>query len=92
MEIPKQLKDEIWDYCRVNNITNIDDFMVKLIRQGFTMEKYGSTPVIPNKTQKQVTEAPIEPVIEEVPQKVKPKPVKKVDNKKQDNKTDLYGE
>ncbi len=52
MEIPKQLKDDIWDYCRVNNITNIDEFTVKLIRQGFTVEKYGTEPVIPKKINK----------------------------------------
>ena len=45
MEIPKDLKNEIWDFCRVNDITNINDFMVKLLRQGFTYEKYG-TPTV----------------------------------------------
>ena len=44
MEIPKNLKDEIWDYCRVNNISNIDEFTIKLVRQGFTVEKFGATP------------------------------------------------
>lgn len=44
MEIPKNLKDEIWKYCFSNDITDIDNFTLKLIRQGFTSEKYGSTP------------------------------------------------
>jgi len=44
MELPKNLKDEIWEYCRVNDISGIDDFIVKMIKQGFTSEKFGSTP------------------------------------------------
>lgn len=44
MEIPKNLKDEIWQYCFSNDITDIDGFMLKLLRQGFTTEKFGSTP------------------------------------------------
>ena len=44
MDLPKNLKDEIWDYCRVNNISNIDEFTLKLVRQGFTVEKFGATP------------------------------------------------
>jgi hypothetical protein len=45
MEIPKNLKDEIWDYCRLNDISNIDEFQIKLLKQGFTAEKFGSSPV-----------------------------------------------
>jgi hypothetical protein len=44
MEIPRTFKDEIWDYCRANNITNIDDFTMKCLQQGFTALKFGSTP------------------------------------------------
>lgn len=44
MELPKQLKDEIWEYCRLNDISAVDDFTIKMIRQGFTSEKFGSTP------------------------------------------------
>ena len=43
-EIPKQLKDEIREYCRLNNITNVDDFTITLLQQGFTAKKYGATP------------------------------------------------
>tara|TARA_Y100000389_G_scaffold177840_1_gene190479 strand:- start:249 stop:845 length:597 start_codon:yes stop_codon:yes gene_type:complete len=44
MELPKDIKDEIWDYCRVNNISSVDDFITKMVKQGFTSEKFGSTP------------------------------------------------
>lgn len=57
MELPKGLADEIWDYCRLNKITNIDEFTTKLVKQGFTIEKYGATP------QTQVVEKIVEKVI-----------------------------
>ena len=37
MEIPKKVKDEIWDYCRINDIPNIDEFILKMVSQGFTV-------------------------------------------------------
>lgn len=45
MEIPKKLKDEIWEYCRLNDIPNIDEFIIKMVRQGYTVEKFGATPI-----------------------------------------------
>ena len=45
MEIPKELRDSIWEYCRFNDISNIDEFIIKILRQGFTAEKYGATPM-----------------------------------------------
>lgn len=57
MELPKDLLDEIWNYCRLNKITNIDEFTTKLVKQGFTIEKYGATP------QAQVVEKIVEKVI-----------------------------
>lgn len=44
MEIPKKLKDEVWEYCRLNDITDIDAFILKSTQQGFNIEKYGTTP------------------------------------------------
>lgn len=44
MELPKKITDEIWDYCRLNGITDINGFTIKMISQGFTVEKYGATP------------------------------------------------
>ncbi len=44
MDLPQNIKDEIWEYCRLNNITNIDDFILKMVKQGFTVEKYGAVP------------------------------------------------
>lgn len=44
MELPKKIIDEIWNYCRLNNITDIDTFIIKMVKQGLTIEKYGATP------------------------------------------------
>lgn len=71
MEIPKSIKDEIWDYCRANNIPNIDTFMVKILKQGFTSEKYGPIPI-----QQQVIEKIIEVPVEKIVEKVVEVPIK----------------
>jgi predicted RNase H-like nuclease (RuvC/YqgF family) len=83
MEIPKKIKDSIWDYCKLNDISNIDDFIIKMINQGFSIEKYGSTPfsdVLEKEIVEKVVEVPIEvkiieykdrEVIKEVPVEVK---------------------
>lgn len=44
MKISKKIKDEILGYCKLNNITDIDAFMIKTLQQGFNIEKYGATP------------------------------------------------
>ena len=66
MNLPKDLKDDIWEYCRVNDITAIDDFTLKLIKQGFTIEKYGATPVTNTveKIVEKIIEVPIEKIVE----------------------------
>ena len=68
MEIPKKIKEEIWEYCRLNDISNIDEFILKIIRQGFTSEKYGATPI-----------GNFEPVeIEKIVEVIKEVPVEKI--------------
>lgn len=68
MEIPKKIKDEIWEYCRLNNIPNIDEFMLKMLTQGLTIEKYGAAPTarekIVEKTVEKIVEVPVEKIIE----------------------------
>lgn len=44
MEIPKQLKNEIETYCKLNKILDYNAFIIKCIRQGFTSEKFGAIP------------------------------------------------
>jgi hypothetical protein len=64
MEIPNNLKDEIWEYCRLNDISNIDEFIIKMVRQGYTVEKFGSTPL--GSTEVKEVEKIVE-VIKEIP-------------------------
>jgi hypothetical protein len=75
VDVPQELKDEIWDFCRVNNITNLDSFTVNLIKQGFAIEKYGNSPIPPQIVEKEVikeievikeVEKPIEKIIEKI--------------------------
>jgi len=61
MELGKKLKDEVWDYCRVNDITNINEFMIKIFKSGFTSEKYGSQP---GSGKVQIKEKVVEKIVE----------------------------
>ena len=70
MEIPKKLKDEIWEYCRLNDISNIEDFIIKMVRQGYTVEKFGATPLGTGevkeveKVVEVIKEVPVEKIVE----------------------------
>ncbi len=77
MEIPKQLKDEIWDYCRANDISNIDEFIIKILRSGFTSEKFGSSPV-PVKIIEKEIEKIVEVTVEKEIEKIVEVPVEKI--------------
>jgi hypothetical protein len=85
VEIPTKLKEEIVNFCRVNSIDDVDNFMLKMLRQGFNIEKYGLlSPLV-------VTL----PISGEVMHVTEPIQVNQEDistkNKKEDKK-DLYGE
>lgn len=73
MELSKELKKEIWEYCRANNITNIDDFTLKLVKQGFTVEKFGATPEVKmvEKVVERIVEVPTPVTDDEVSQALK---------------------
>lgn len=68
LTFPADLNNEIWDYCRLNGITNIDEFKIKLLRQGFTVEKYGATPEskVVEKIVEVIKEVPVEKIVEKV--------------------------
>lgn len=42
MIINKILEDEIINYCKVNNIDDVNKFINDLIKQSFTVKKYGN--------------------------------------------------
>jgi len=77
MDIPKLLNDEIITYCRANNITNIDEFTLRLLKQGFTIEKFGATPEA--KTVEKIVEKIVEVPVEKIVERVVEVPVAMVD-------------
>jgi hypothetical protein len=80
MEIPKNLKDEIWEYCRLNDISNIDEFIIKMIRQGYTIEKFGSTPLGGNEVKEieKIVEVIKEVTVEKIVEVIREVPVEKI--------------
>lgn len=100
MEIPKKIKDDIWEYCKINDISNIDEFIVKLIKQGFTSEKYGSTPIGSPQTVEieKIVEVPVDVIKEVIVEKevIKEVPVEKIVTKieyvsDKQNENELFG-
>lgn len=88
IEVPNNLKTEINLYCKSNNITDINGFIVKLIIQGFTIEKYGIQPKIivntkPEKINKEENNVIQQPITENKIEKNEEKP---------NNSVDLYDE
>jgi len=66
MELPQKILDGIWEYCRLNKITDVDGFIIKMVNQGFTVEKYGATPSerIVEKEVEKIVEVPVEKIVE----------------------------
>lgn len=82
MEIPSKLLEEISQYCKVNNIEDVDTFIVKMLKQGFNVERYGMGPgMITHPHSEEVQPATELVEIKDI----------SVKNKKEENK-DLYGE
>jgi hypothetical protein len=77
MDIPKNIKDEIIDYCQLNNISYIDDFILKMIKQGLTIEKYGSAPSTKEKIIEKIIEKEVEKIIEVPVEKIVEKIIEK---------------
>ena len=68
MDLPKDLKDKIWDYCRLNDITDLNGFIVKTLKKGFDFEVYGLLEKTLNEGEKDLKTGSIEEkqVIKEV--------------------------
>jgi len=81
--LPKNIKDDIWNYCRVNNITNMDKFIADMVIQGLNIEKYGNSPIVPQVIEKEVikeveVEKIVEVPVEKIVEKVVEVPVEKI--------------
>ena len=47
IEINKTLQKEFDEYCKLNEIDNTSDFIVKCAKDGLTLDKYGVAPFLP---------------------------------------------
>lgn len=43
MVLPKEIEDDINLYCKANNITDIDSYIIRIVKSAQTIEKYGAT-------------------------------------------------
>ncbi len=88
----KNLKDEIDGYCKVNKIKDVDKFIEKLIRQGFTIEKYGMVPDITLTKQVKVVPSNQTNIIDQIAEIEKEAVKVKEEKITKKTDTDLYGE
>lgn len=79
MDLPKDLLDDIKLYCELNNILDIEEFTIKLTKQGLTIEKYGSTPStkIVEKIVEKIVQVPIEKEVEKIVERIIEIPIEK---------------
>lgn len=98
MDIPKELLDDIKQYCKSNDINDVDKYIIKILKQGHLVEKFGSTPynkepeiiikeVIIEKIIKQPTKT--KKVVTKKKVELPKEKIIKIDSK---DKSDLYGE
>tara|TARA_R110002012_G_scaffold269339_2_gene453414 strand:- start:306 stop:752 length:447 start_codon:yes stop_codon:yes gene_type:complete len=69
VNLPKDLNKNIEDYCKLNEIEDTVDFIIKCTKDGLTLDKYGVAPFLPKS---QIQEVPVEKeivkeVIKEIP-------------------------
>jgi predicted transcriptional regulator len=89
LNLSKNLIDEIKGYCEANDIRDYEQFIIKLVRDGFTTVKYGVRPMVTTNTVEIQPEA-LTPIIE--PDKVDDKVIEDVNNKLGIFNKDIYGE
>ena len=69
IELPSNLKENIEAYCKLNEVEDVNDFVIKCAKDGLTLDKYGVAPFLPKS---QIQEVPVEKeivkeVIKEIP-------------------------
>ena len=90
--INKRLLDDITNYCELNGL-DTNEFINKIVNDGFIKIKYGDKPSIIKPTIKKVEEPIKEEVVKETPT-IEPKDgeVVKKEIIKRERKRDIYGE
>ncbi len=72
-QLPDKLKNDVIEYCKLNNINDVKSFIVKMIRQSLTIEMYGRNPdfIKDNSPEivvkEEVKPIVIEPIVVEIP-------------------------
>jgi len=77
MNIPKRTYNDILEYCRINDIPNIDEFILKMITQGFTVERYGAAPTARERIVEKIVEKIVEVPVDKIVEKIVEVPVEK---------------
>ncbi len=85
--LDKEQHKQFKDYCQLNEIEDIDTFIIKCAKDGLTLDKYGIAPFLPKS---QIQEVPVEKeiikeIIKEIPVE-KEVIVEKIITKEIDNK------
>jgi len=63
-DLDKNSQKEFIDYCQLNEIEDVENFIVKCTKDGLTLDKYGIAPFLPKS---QIQEVPVEKeIIKEV--------------------------
>ena len=87
VNVPQELLDQILEYCKLNKIEDIQGFTVNILKQGFAVEKYGTTPfgaqkeivekeIIKEIEVEKIVEVPVE--VEKIVEKIIEVPVEKI--------------
>jgi hypothetical protein len=54
INLSKKIEDDILEYCKLNEITDINNFIEKILRNGLNIEKYGNKPLLKSKNEVKV--------------------------------------
>ena len=71
--IPKELREDVIEFCELNDIKEIDSLLLGCLKGGFAIEKYGATPVKPG-----IIEKEVEKEVEKIVEKIIEVPVEKI--------------
>lgn len=89
MDIDKKLHDDIKAYCKLNGL-KMNEYINKLLRNAFNIDRYGISPFSNNKVEIIKDEKPLTPNETLVSNNKKEEGVKKEEIKNSENENDEY--